>query len=494
MLTPQSSNFARRPPSAQTRGMEGQRRTKGADPVLSAGIQELRDLGFALLKQNRLNDALSVLEKLLSLAPKDLLARQLMGRLCLRLSLHDVAESQFKIVLAAIPHNASALSGMVDVALARDDTQQAKQLARKILKHHPSSMVGHLALAHAHEAAGEYQAALDLLGKTVQKFPGDASAQYHWGRALLRHGDLMRGWKARDHVYAAGVLPTPVLASPWWQGETVDRLLVLADEGLGDTILFSRYLYEAAKRAKRITLAGDASLINWLSMTLPVDVIAREGLASLEFDAHIPVGVLPGILNLQGDAYQMDGLLQMQQAQEPFSPMGRHDEVPLKIGVSLECSQFHSTEQNPATRRTFQVDCAQPLLQIAGAHFYNIQKKELPQAHEIFGDRWHETSDEISDFADTVRLVRQMDAIVTIDSVLVHVAGVLGKPTWLVLPRAADWRWGLHPNDNRWYPSVRLVREKAGMVRADLFKSVAAELMNAAHGPKIDRSEYGLRP
>ncbi len=453
--------------------MGGHQRALGTDPGLAAGIQDLRDLGFSLLKQHRLNEALSVLEKLLSLAPKDLLARQLMGRLCLRLSLHDVAESQFKFVLAAIPHNASALSGMVDVALARDDTTQAKQLARKILKHHPGSMVGHLALAHAHEAAGEHQVAMDLLGRTVQQFPADASARYHWGRALLKQGDLKRGWQARDHVYAAGVLPTPVLASPWWKGEAVDRLLVLADEGLGDTILFSRYLYEAAQRAKRITLACDASLMSWLSISLPVEVIAREDIEKCEFDAHIPVGVLPGILSLEDDAYQMNGLLQMQQAQHPVSRVDRQDGAPLKIGVSLECSQLHSTEQNPATRRTFRIECAKPLLKIAGAHFYNIQKKKIPEAQGIFGDRWHETGDEISDFADTVRWVSQMDAIVTIDSVLVHVAGVLAKPTWLVLPRAADWRWGLHPSENRWYPSVRLVREKEGMGREEVFGEVS---------------------
>jgi ADP-heptose:LPS heptosyltransferase len=69
-----------------------------------------------------------------------------------------------------------------------------------------------------------------------------------------------------------------------------------------------------------------------------------------------------------------------------------------------------------------------------------------------------------------------MDAIVTIDSVLVHVAGVLGKPTWLVLPRAADWRWGLHPNENRWYPSVRLVREEAGKGREEVFWDVGSVL------------------
>jgi hypothetical protein len=400
-----------------------------------------------------------------------------MGRLCLRLGQPDFAELQFKTILQSIPNSSSALSGLVDVAMARDDAKQAQQLARKIFRHDPQSIVGYLALAHAFEADGLHTEAMNVLAKLVRLFPNDASARYHWGRCLLKHGDLDQGWPAMTHVYDAGAHVKPDLSSPWWTGEAVDHLLVVGDQGLGDTIMLGRFLYPAQHRVGQLTLACDPALVTWLSQTLPVQVIAREGMKELAHDAHLPIGLLPGVLGLKDDPYQTQALTAMQASQPAVLP-GKSSQVGLiKIGVSLECSNLHSTEQYPATRRSHNAEHAQGLLAIEGAHFYNIQKQKFPQAQDLFGDRWHETADEIADFTDTVSWVQNMDAIISIDSVLAHVAGVLGKPSWVILPRAADWRWQLHPSHNPWYPSVRLKRETPELKGLKLFESLAQDVV-----------------
>lgn len=439
--------------------------------------EALRTLSFCHLRLNRLSAALEALIEVLKRCPTDLRAHLLMGRTCMRLFDPDSAEHHFGIILQSLPNNESALSGLVDVALARGCPKEALSLARKIRKAKPQSLLGLLAEANSLEALGRPSEVLATMTKCTKGLMSDPSARYHWGRALLKVGIVPEGWHELRQVYEAGIQPKPSLNTPWWSGSSVGHLLVIGDQGLGDTIQFARYLLQAKQRVSKLTIACDPSLTNWLSEKIKILAIPTDSIGQLEHDAHLPITVLPSVLDLDEDPYQVGALCSFETASQASNRLAPNvQKAALKVGVSLVCSRLHSTEQFPHTRRSCAIEDALDLLQIEGAEFFNIQKEPLPAAEQHFGARWHEVGEQLHDFSDTVAWVQAMDVIVCVDSALVHLAGSIGKTTKLALPFASDWRWQLHPAINPWYPSVQMYRQTSAGEWKAVFKAIARDL------------------
>ena len=446
-----------------------------------------RSLALCHLRLNQLTPALAALVLLLERKPDDLLCHLLMGRLCLRLNHPEEAKMHFQVILDAHPRNESGLSGMVDVALATGDVPGALETATHMRRLHPRSTLAHLAMANTLEAGGDVAAACQCLQDSLRHHPQDATIRYHLGRVLLKLGQLDQGWVELAQVYEAGIQPRPAVPTPRWEGQATQRLLVIGDQGLGDTLQYSRYLVEAGKRAASVTLACDASLVSFLSRALGILVIPLEQVDGFEHDAYATVTDLPKALGPLDDPYQLGALdLFAQCCASAVVPDAVRQMEGLKIGISLSCSKVHSTEQFPHTRRSCSPEDALALLQIPGAQFFHLQASPDPQAQALFGDRWHEIPGGLPDFDHTLAWVRAMDRIVCVDSSLVHVAGSIGKPTSVALPSAADWKWQLHPSTNPWYPEVRLYRQ----ARAGEWGAVIVEISShlKAAMPRADGS------
>lgn len=416
-------------------------------------------LSYCYLRQNRLSSALNLLLDMVREYPSDLLTRQLLGRTCLRLMEPDLAEVHFNKILSLKPVNSSAMSGLVDVALAKNDAPLAKTWAQKIIQKHPNSILGWLAMANALEAMNQSGEALKWLDLWVQRHPNEPSGRYHRARSLLKHGRTIEGLRDFKFVYDAEIQPKPALNSPWWNGSRIDNLLVVADQGLGDAIMLSRYLEEARRHVNHVTLACPSSLMGWLSTALAAQVIDIHHMDEFEHTAHIPIGALPGALQLSQDPYQIDAMRNMRRGLKKTGLSDPRLAAPFKVGISLSCSHLHSTEQYPQTRRSCDPQQVGPLLSQQDAHYFNLQKDPFPKGAQALRHRWHELGPELSDFSETASWVNAMDVIVTVDSVLVHVAGLLDKPTFLLLPFVSDWRWQTDPKSNPWYPSVTLYRQ-----------------------------------
>lgn len=444
-------------------------------PLRPDDLKIQRQLAHAHLNQNRLSLALEALERLVQAHPADLLTRQLMGRTCLRLREPELAALHFKVILQALPDSVSAMSGLADVALAQGEVAQAQVWAEKILRQDPQSGLGHLAVANALEARGRPSEAWAYLDAWVKLQPHDASARYHRARACLKHGLTTEGWRDFACVYEAGIQPKPALSTPWWDGSPTDHLLVVGDQGLGDTLMLARFLPEASRQVARLTLACHPSLIDWLSAALPVPVIDVHRMHELVHSAHVPIAALPGLLHV-ADPYQTQAMQDMQQRLSQVPVRDPRTSVPFKVGLSLTCSSLHSTETYPQSRRSCDPAQLAPLARLPEAHCFHIQKDPFPAGAALWGERWHELGEELRDFVDTAAWVNTMDVVVTVDSVLAHVAGLLGKPTCLLLPYVSDWRWQLAPQTNPWYPSVTLYRQPRVGDWTSVFEAVAQDL------------------
>jgi hypothetical protein len=127
-----------------------------------------------------------------------------------------------------------------------------------------------------------------------------------------------------------------------------------------------------------------------------------------------------------------------------------------KVGIAWAGQSAHANDRNRSTT----LDTFAPLAQVDGVHYFSLQKQSgssfIPHPSSFPLSDWTE---ELHDFMDTAALIDNLDLVITIDSAVAHLAGAMGKPVWVFLPRSPDWRWLLDRTDSPWYPTARLFRQ-----------------------------------
>jgi tetratricopeptide (TPR) repeat protein len=424
-------------------------------------VDALRGLGYSLFQLRRLSEALEALERALRTDPSDLLSRLLMGRLCLRLQQPAMAESHFREILSRIPDSEAARSGLIDVHVALGQLAAARTLSEEILRTNPKSEVGHLAAARLAGYERDDVRALEHFETLVLRQPGNPAHVYNRGLCLLRLGRLAQGWRDYESRFAAGAVNLPLPPTPRWEGGPVKRLLVVAEQGLGDTVLFSRFLSEASRRVEDLVLACPDSLVGLLGRSLGVACVPARPPTWPEHDAHVPLMSLPHVLQLQEAALSARPAHLVADPQRKArwqAALGGADRARLRIGIVHATSAAHSTEENPFTRRSCRARDLQPIVQRAGVQAYNLNlgKPAEDARSELAGLR--ELPGPIQDFEDTAAVVSLLDAVVSVDTACAHVAGAVGTSLFLLLPPAPDWKWQPHAPRAPWYETAHLVR------------------------------------
>ncbi len=446
-----------------------------ANAANAANAATLREAGHRLLLENRPAEALAVLLEAVQRFPDDVLARLSLARLCLRLQEPAAAEEQFRVILARVPDSEAARSGLVDVALARNDIARASQMVREMFAFDAGSAVALAAAARVAEMAGDHDDALVWHDRLVAAAPDDAGHRYHRARALLRLGRWEEGWRDYECRFAAGAVALATPPSPRWRGEAVGHLLLLAEQGFGDTIQFARLVPLVRERAAHVTLACPAPLAALLGRSLGIDTVAGAP-PWPPHDAHLTLMSLPHVLGLGPRAAACEGRLlhpdpaRVARWRERLAlPDSR-----LAVGLAGTASAAHATEQRPQTRRSCRPGDLAPLAALPGVEFIAIggDGATLPNVRPL--------PQPVADFDDTAAIVSLLDAVVSVDTAVAHVAGALGRPLALLLPFAADWRWATDAGRTDWYPTARLFRQHRAGEWSEPMAAVAAWIREMA--------------
>ncbi|NMG46342.1 FkbM family methyltransferase [Aromatoleum toluvorans] len=296
----------------------------------------------------------------------------------------------------------------------------------------------------------------------LARHPDNAEARFGLAGALLMRGAYAEGWplfEARwDLPYHGGA---KYAAAPQWTGESTGRLLLYAEQGLGDTLQMLRFLPAAVRRA------GAAVT---LLLPPPLARIARRapGAEALEivtsipedrtFDAACGLMSLPGILGLAApaDAATSSPYLGHNAARAAHFASRLAAHPGRKLGIVWLGGQAGSANR----RRRLPEDALLPLLTMPGWTAVSLQFGVAQP--EIAGQALVDLSDDIADFDDLAAAMTAVDAVVSLDSGPAHLAGALGVPTWILVPWLHDWRWGLGGERCDWYPAATLVRQPVG--------------------------------
>ena len=449
----------------QNNFLEAERRFRQALVHQPHSTEIKRDLAYALLQLNQLNESLTLLEEVVRRAPSDLLARLLFGRLCLRLQEPLEAEKHFKRILKKLPTSESALSGLVDVAIALNKMEEAQALTKRILAINPRSEVGHLSAANVAEMQTEFDLAQEHYDQLVQFAPRNAQHRYHRARSLLRRGELAEGWQEFEYRLVSGAVQLPLIQTPRWTGAKVDHLFLISEQGLGDVIQFSRFILQAKLLTNHITLACQPTLSELLKRSFDVETVSLNPSSWPHHDAHCAMMSLPYVMGLGASSVSFSGRYLKPDCDRLNLWATRLilDPQKLNVGVVYASSVAHTTEQYQHRKRSCSLEDLGVLEGLENTVFYNLQLGLAKQSSDVTAWskplQWHDFTSDIKDFDDTAAIIDLLDILVCVDTAAIHVAGALEKQAALLLPFSSDWRWMQHGVLTDWYKSARLFRQ-----------------------------------
>jgi Tfp pilus assembly protein PilF len=337
-------------------------------------------------------------------------------------------------------------------------------LARSLL---PRSVEVHSNLGNAYQDDAQLPQAIESYRRAIEIDPTNASAQYNLGLALLLKGDLEQGWPQYEWRRKVKRLAAAQFDFPQaiWDGSNLSgkRILLHAEQGLGDTIHFVRYVPLVATRGGGIILASQKELAPLLRRMPGIEQLITPDDPLPPFDVHCPLPSLPGVFHttLENLPRQIPYLSPDPAEVETWKSKLRMEPADrrLKVGIAWAGRPQHSNDHN----RSISVDLLRPVIeQQAVARFISLQKgtatsqlRDLPPGVEVL-----DVSQDLTDFAQTGALLANLDLVITVDTSVAHLAGAMGVEVWVLIPVNPDWRWMLGREDSPWYPTMRLFRQQ----------------------------------
>ncbi len=362
------------------------------------------------------------------------------------------------------PAFAPAWLNLGNACMDLDDLETAETHCRRALTLDPALIEASISLGFILTSAGRPAAAIAVLEDVIRAHPKNVHAHWNLAAALLLSGDMRRGfqeyeWRKRHDRYRRDFIDLP---GPVWDGGDLlgRKILVHAEQGLGDTIQFARYLPQIAERGGAPILACEPSLIPLLSRIVAARIVSKfEALPP--YDAWVDQMSLPNLFGstsetIPGAAGYLaadQGLIDAHRATLPSAS---------RIGLAWAGNPLHRNDR----RRTPPAEVFQTLADHSPISL--VPDRALPGIPC--------PTRRLSDYGETAALIAALDLVITVDTSVAHVAGALGRPAWVLLPYAPDWRWGLKRNDTPWYDSIRLFRQPSPGDWASVMTEVVAAL------------------
>jgi tetratricopeptide (TPR) repeat protein len=399
----------------------------------------------------------------------------------------DRAVASYRRALALQPRMAVAAFNMGVVLERRGALEDAIPAYRRALEAEPDRHDARLNLMQVLRQCGRLEDAIDESERLLIEQPENAKAHFNKGLALLALGRLENGWpeyewRERDpEIFSR--LGLPAFGQPRWTGQSLigKRLLVFCEQGFGDAIQFVRYLPMVKARGPRIVLQCHDRLVDLLRTVSGVDeVISKKRVLdpANAIDYVVSVMSLPGLFRTSMATIPAEVPYLHPDPERVARWRGRFDERAVNVGIV-----WSGNPKNPVNaRRACTPDMFRALAAVPGVQLYNLQTGT--PASQIESVRFErppvKVGNELADFADTAAVLAHLDLIVSTCTATVHLAGALGRPTWVALHDQPDWRWFRHREDSPWYPTLKLFRQPTAGDWQSVFDRMARELDDLA--------------
>jgi len=448
------------------------------------------------LQQGDLEGAAATLSSALQIEPNSLAAHNNLGQVWAAHGDVKKALQHYQRALEIDPNNFEVLVNLGNAYKQADQLDQAIAVLERALGIRPDGIEAWHNLGVLYQDEGLSQAALDCFEQALKIDPENATVRAQRSLVLLAQEQFDPGW--RDYEFRTK-LPCHGVAQlsdiPTWHGESLAgrRLLVLAEQGIGDQILFTNCLRRLSPKPDGVIVSCAERLVPLLSRSFPeMTVVAddpdgrsRIGTFTEKIDYQIPYGSLPHrTLGSSLPSLPSDPLLRAKADRVAYwGDHLRQSQPSMLIGISWRGGGV----RKESNRRSTQLSEWHPFFAAApSCRWVSLQhgdadsQRDQPPNSIRPGFDIHPPIDPLADFDEFAALVAAMDLVITVDNTTAHLAGGLGVPTWLLLPRPATWYWFEDREDSPWYASVRIFRQSRRGDWSGVFDRAAASLAGLA--------------
>jgi hypothetical protein len=330
------------------------------------------------------------------------------------------------------------------------------------------------------EALARFQAALEIE-------PDRAMTRWYDGMTRLAMGDWAAGWRETEWRWRQGEFAQMIESLPGrgWRGEEPiagRTLLLFSEQGLGDTLQFVRYVPLLAERGARVVLWVQSSLKPLLAGMQGVEqVLAREETPPAS-DLHCPLMSLPLVFGTSPESVPADvpylsapqARIEAWRRRLALGPSRAGDAALLRVGLVWSGSLDHRDDHN----RSIALERLLPLTALPRIEIVSLQKEvRASDRAALRSSGIRHVGEALEDFADTAAVVSLLDLVVSVDTAVVHLAGALARPVWVLLPAKPEWRWMRGREDTPWYPTARLLRQSRAGDWEEVIERVRSELL-----------------
>ncbi len=460
--------------------------------------QILHLLGLAQQDLGDLRGAMTLLSQAVAREPTNATFILALGIVLKELGHSRAALERFRDAAHQQPTNPDSCFHLGDAHMDLGEAAAAIEPFRTAIRLRPGFKEAWINLGLCLKACGALSEALLCFQEVVRQHPDSIEGHLNLGLTQLLMGDYDNGWqeyewRLRFEGEAACIQMPDLLHTPQpprrWEGSSLagKTLLVVGEQGFGDTLQFVRYLPGLKAAGARILLTSPRPLIPLLRTMAAIDHLSTPQTVTAvgPIDYYCPLLSLPLALQTRWDTIPSQvPYLQADPALAAHWKQRLGNDQTFRVGLVWQGKPLH--QNDPLRRRSCPPKAWAPLGSVAGVTWVSLQKREatadpLPLPA---GMAWIDLNPALTDFGQTAAILTTLDLLISIDTSVAHLAGALGKPVWILLPFAPDWRWSLDPDRTPWYPTARLFRQTTPNCWQDPIHRIVEALPLFMHGHK----------
>jgi hypothetical protein len=435
-------------------------------PVAAETPEQALARAQAAAQAKRFNEAAGICNDVLATSPDNASALALLGMIAAHTNDPERGIAMLERAVAARPGVASWCANLSALYRMVYRTQDALRVGQEAIRLDPQNADHLVNLSLVFTDIDDREHATACLLRALGLKPEHADGHLALGQNLLAMGDFEAGWKEYEwrNLTEAGKGTLPKMTSAAWNGMRIPngRLLMVGDQGYGDTIQFARYIPLIADRCQELILGCSAELGPLLSVIPGVKQYCHRWTDVPGHAAHCRLSSVPYLVHTMPDTIpaevpylfaEQPRIAAWRTRLEGTLPAG----VP-RIGLAWTGRPTHPNDR----RRSMPLARLAPLATSGRASFLSLQKPMPEQDKAVLSQfpGMTDLSEDLKDFGETAAVIANLDLVITVDTAMGHLTGALGKPVWIMLPKASDWRWMLKRSDSPWYPTARLFRQE----------------------------------
>ncbi|HEV3383703.1 MAG TPA: tetratricopeptide repeat protein [Gemmata sp.] len=442
------------------------------------------NIGNLYLKQRKLDEAIDCYRRVLQLQPDNIGAINNLGQALKGQEDFSGAANCYEKILQLQPGNAEVHINLGTVRDAQKRHNEAIACYRHAIQLRPDLSTGHYNLGNSLKDQGHLSEAIASYHRSLQLAPDHADSHFALGMSSLTVGEWVEGWREYEWRWKTHFFKVPDFAQDrGWDGSDLHgrTIVIHAEQGMGDTIQFVRYLPLVRERGGRIVFQCQDRLTSLLNGVIAADEIVPREQPLPPSDCAVALMSLPGIFNTTPE--NIPAQIPYLHADPERRARWRNwlDQYPgRKVGICWRGNPKHPDD----ARRSVKLTAFAQLAKIDGIQLVSLQTsdglEELAEHAESLNilDAAIVADEKGESFLELAALYSELDLIVTVDTVTCHLAGALGVPAWVALAFMADWRWLQKREDTPWYPSLRLFRQQRPGEWDPVFSSMSEALSN----------------